>query len=124
MRRVFLHPSSVHFKTGTFSSNYLAFAETQATDTKAYIRDATEMSPYAALCFGGILETSFNDGIVSIGDGITRFKATRAIVALIQALRNKLDELLQAKINDPYVQVDHSTPVVQAAVQLISSDGV
>ncbi len=124
MRRVFLHPSSVHFKTGTFSSNYLAFAETQATDTKAYIRDATEMSPYAALCFGGSLETSFNDGIVSIGDGITRFKATRAIVALIQALRNKLDELLQAKINDPYVQVDHSTPVVQAAVQLISSDGV
>jgi ATP-dependent RNA helicase DHX57 len=51
------------------------------------------------------------------------FSAVGRVVALINALRRKLDALLDAKISNPGLQISKSD-VVKTTVRIIATDGL
>lgn len=128
MTRVFVHPSSICFKNNAYnSSNYVLYGEKQLSfnlqkESKIYLRNVSEMGPYALLLFGGKLEAQYLDGTITVDNWI-RFSAPGRIVALIQLLRKRLDELLEEKIVDPSVNIFDSK-VLEAACSLLTTDGL
>lgn len=51
--RVFIHPSSVCFSAGSYSSGWLLYTEMVQT-SKVYVREASMAPLYALLLFGGM----------------------------------------------------------------------
>jgi len=128
MTRAFVHPSSICFKNNAYnSSNYVIYGEKQLSfnlqkESKIYLRNVSEIGPYALLLFGGKLEAQYLDGTITVDNWI-RFSAPGRIVALIQLLRRQLDELLEEKIIDPSVNI-YDSKVLEAAVALLNTDGL
>jgi ATP-dependent RNA helicase DHX57 len=118
--RVFMHPTSVNFHTQTFASPWLAFL-TKVQTAKVYVRDATVISSYALLLFGGEIRVDRTNGFIVVGDWI-RFHADLKIAILIKELRRELDKLMWAKIADPDVDIG-SSPICAALLRLVTSDG-
>eukprot|EP00541_Cyclophora_tenuis_P012203 CAMPEP_0116572578 /NCGR_PEP_ID=MMETSP0397-20121206/18257_1 /TAXON_ID=216820 /ORGANISM="Cyclophora tenuis, Strain ECT3854" /LENGTH=202 /DNA_ID=CAMNT_0004100929 /DNA_START=60 /DNA_END=669 /DNA_ORIENTATION=+ len=97
--RVFIHPSSVNFSTGSYSCPWLVYHELVRT-SKPFLRDVTECSAYALLLFGGRLDVQASNGVIVVEDRV-RLSANARIGALIGGLRKKIDDLLSKKIADP-----------------------
>lgn len=90
--------------------------------TKVFLRDCTEVSPYALLLFGGAIDVRVAEGIIVL-DSWARFRTVGRIAALIGSLRSKIDELLLIKISDPSVDIA-AAKEAQALVALLQSDGM
>lgn len=105
--RVFIHPSSNNFAVGSYSCPWIVYHRLIRT-SKAYISDATECNPYSLLLFGGKMEVQASKGLIVLDDWI-RLSANARIGSLIGGLREKLDELLMAKVSDPSLDVAGST---------------
>jgi ATP-dependent RNA helicase DHX57 len=67
--RVFMHPTAVNFTTQTYASPWLAYLSKIQT-SKVYVRDATVISAYALLLFGGEIEVDRENGFIVIGSWI------------------------------------------------------
>ena len=119
--RVHLHPSSVLFAEREWPSHWAVYHEIVVSE-RAYVRDACEVKPYALLLFGGSLEAQPLRGTVTV-DGWVRFEATPRVIALVNELRRRLDEVLEAKLLDPALDVSRS-PVVRGVVRLLETNGV
>ncbi|EST07241.1 Helicase-associated domain protein [Kalmanozyma brasiliensis GHG001] len=113
--RVFLHPSSTLFSCKGFDSSYLtSFAKSStgaATDSKVYLRDATEVPLFGLLLFGGKLKINHFAGGIGIGTNQTgggdkeenwvRLRANARIGVLCAQLRRLLDAVLDHAIDEP-----------------------
>ena len=118
--RVFLHPTSVNFSAGKFESPWLLWTERVET-SKIFLRQSSMISPYAILLFGGQLQVEHEAGLISL-DGTWSFKAPARIGILIRELRDEVRGLLAEKLENPAMQIS-SSPIVDALLTLLSSDG-
>ena len=71
---------------------------------------------------GGALEPRPLDGTIAV-DGWITFSANARVAALVAALRDRLDELLEAKARDPGLDLA-AAPVVGAIRRLLLHDGL
>jgi ATP-dependent RNA helicase DHX57 len=119
--RVFIHPSSANFATGSYSCPWLVYHSLVRT-SKAFLRDVTECSAYALLLFGGELEVQAASGVILV-DGWAQLSANARIGSLIGGLRKKVDELLTKKVVDPSFELAN-TDEMNIIVKLIRTDGL
>jgi ATP-dependent RNA helicase DHX57 len=119
--RVFIHPSSANFTTGSYNCPWLVYHSLVRT-SKAFLRDVTECSAYALLLFGGELEVQAASGVILV-DGWAQLSANARIGSLIGGLRKKVDELLTKKVADPSFELAN-TLEMNLIVKLIRTDGL
>ena len=119
--RVFLHPASVCFKERSWPSPWAVYNECVETH-KTYVRDCSEAAPYSLLLFGGNLEPKPLESLILV-DGWIRFHANARVAALVAALRHRVDALLEAKAQDPTIDLE-AAPVVKAILRLLLHDGL
>jgi len=123
-----LHPSSIANK-GQLASKYLVYHERVKT-TRVYIRDATPVSPYALILFGGgkmEIEkgAEYNESVFRL-DGWLGFRCPKKDHLLVMQLRSLLDGILRHKVENPKVDFSvEAENVVQAVKELLvlDSDG-
>ncbi|KAJ1596550.1 hypothetical protein NDA11_007513 [Ustilago hordei] len=139
--RVFLHPSSTLFSCKGFQSSYLTTFSKSATgaasDSKVYLRDATEVPLFGLLLFGGKLKINHFAGGIAIGSNQTmqkgskdenwvRLRANARIGVLCAQLRRLLDAVLDHAIDHP--QDMFAAPgckeVLQVIGQVLQRDGI
>ncbi|KAG0238761.1 hypothetical protein BGW42_002627 [Actinomortierella wolfii] len=121
--RVFLHPSSILFQTNQFPVPFLVYFSKLET-TKVFIHDATMISMYGLLLFGGQVKVDHLGRGLEVGkDGFIRLRAFARIGVLVNQLKKLLDALLQAKISNPDLNVSDN-PVIDMMLKLIITDGV
>lgn len=119
--RVFVHPSSANFSTGSYSCPWLVYNSLVRT-SKPFLRDVTECDGYPLLLFGGPIEVLASKDIVVV-DGWCQLGAHARIGSLMGALRRRLDELLILKVNDPSYNIAASNEMA-VIVKLIMTDGL
>ena len=119
--RVFIHPSSANFSVGNFGCPYLVYNGLVRT-SKPFLRDVTECSAYALLLFGGSLEVQSRNDMIVI-DNWVQLSANARIGALIRFLRDKMDDLLAKKIEEPSIDLSNSTEM-KLIVKLLITDGL
>jgi ATP-dependent RNA helicase DHX57 len=119
--RVFIHPASAMYTVGNFGCPWLVFHSMIRT-SKPYLRDVTECSVYGLLLFGGKLTVKTRNNLILV-DSWVRLSANARIGALIQALRSKMDDLLQSKIDNPSSVSISDAPVMKVIVKLLLTDG-
>jgi len=122
-----LHPSCITGKSrGVLSSKYLVYHERVKT-TRVYIRDATPVSPYALILFGGgkmevkvgSSTTGGNDESFLRLDGWLGFKCPRRDHLLVMTLRKELDEILKHKVAHPKEDFTEAGAGIMDAVKAI-----
>ena len=104
---VYLHPSTIAFNQSALDSRYCCYHEIVKT-SKTYARDATTVSPFAMLLFGGSLKVYHAHGIVSV-DGWLHFRLDAKPATLIKYLRDQMEKILLQKIVNPQDDVFDST---------------
>ena len=118
-----LHPSSVLYgRQGGFGQPFLVFHEKVKT-SQVYVRDATAVSPFALLLFGGAVQVEHLKGMVTL-DNWLRFSVAAQHAVLIVAMRGKLMHIMQRKLENPKLnlfQDEESSKVIQALSMLVGS---
>lgn len=84
-----LHPSSVCADVPRLHSRYLAYHEMVAT-SQIYLRDATAVSPYSLLLFGGAIDVQHASGTVTL-DGSLAFRCNPRVALLFRELRARYE---------------------------------
>jgi len=119
-----LHPSSIAGKcTSNMSSKYLVYHERVKT-TRVYIRDATPVSPYALLLFGGgslhvePCSAGSPESVMRL-DGWLGFKCPRRDHMLVTELRDVLDKIMRNKIENPKSEFCSNARGIIGAVKAI-----
>lgn len=119
-----LHPSCITGKVkGALMSNYLVYHERVKT-TRVYIRDATPVSPYALLLFGGGKMKVEDCPLGSsesrlILDGWVHFKCPRRDHLVVMELREVLDGILRHKVENPKKDFTEEAEGIIGAVKAI-----
>ena len=120
--RVFMHPRSALFGTHTFPVPWVSYLSIVQT-SKPFVQDATTAAVYPLLLFGGDI-TSERDGEVLCVDGWVRVRPQGAKIAvLMRHLRAHLDKLLTHLISHPGDRAALESPVLEAIVVLIRTNG-
>ena len=135
--RVWPHPSSLIFDENYFKFPWLVY-NTCFITSRPFICDASEISPHAMLLFGGSIIVDSENGTIAVqtpamiaaataaayrdGGQWVRFRADPHIGVLVKALRKRIDELLNEKINDPTSAIDKDKAIL-AAISLIITEG-
>ena len=119
-----LHPSCITSKSkGALASKYLVYHEMVKT-TKVYIRDATPVSPYALLLFGGgridveACPRGSHETVLRL-DGWLAFKCQRKDHLLVMELREVLDGILRHKVENPKKDFTEEAAGIIGAVKAI-----
>lgn len=124
-----LHPSCITGKAtkGSLSSKYLVYHERVKT-TRVYIRDATPISPYALLLFGGgRMEVEgcprgSNESVLRL-DGWLGFKCPRKDHLLVMELREVLDGILRHKVENPKQDfTEEAEGIIDAVKAILTMD--
>lgn len=119
--RVFLHPSSINFKTRSYASPWLVYLEKRQT-SKTFLFDSSMVTPYALLLFGGEITVDHQTGLVAV-DGDIQFSAPARIAVLVKGLRQELDRLLSEKVDDPNLDMSRHQ-VIEAILKLLNTNGL
>ena len=119
--RVFIHPSSANFTTGSYSCPWLVYHSMVRT-SKPFLRDITECNAYPLLLFGGEMQVQASNNIVVI-DNWVKLSANARIGSLMGGLRRKVDTLLSRKVEDPSFEIAN-TEEMSLIVKLITTDGL
>lgn len=114
--RVFLHPESINFDEGNYGSRWLAYFSKVQT-SRVFVRDATMVSPYAILLFGGDIEVRHAHEQLVVDKWVI-FKAPARVAVLVRELRRNLDGLLMRKFDNPGIDV-HEDPQSRAVSDAI-----
>lgn len=120
-QEVFIHPASINYTTNDWSCPWLVYHERVHT-SQVFVRDCTEVSPFALLLFGGRISVQAGQGRIAVDDWV-RFEAIGRIAALVNKLRQRLDAMLWEKIQNPRVDVAGSK-LSEALVELLQTDGM
>lgn len=119
-----LHPSSIAGKQlSRMTSKYLVYHERVKT-TRVYIRDATPVSPYALLLFGGgslhveACAAGSPESVMRL-DGWLGFKCPRRDHMLVTELRGVLDKIMRNKIENPKTEFCANARGIIGAVKAI-----
>lgn len=119
-----LHPSSIAGKfTSRMDTKYLVYHERVKT-TRVYIRDATPVSPYALLLFGGgslkvePCAAGSPESVMRL-DGWLGFKCPRRDHMLVTELRGVLDKIMRNKIENPKIEFCRNARGIIGAVKAI-----
>ncbi|KAK9844162.1 hypothetical protein WJX81_006552 [Elliptochloris bilobata] len=116
-----IHPCSVNFATARFNSRYLVYHEKVQT-SQVWLRDCTAVGALPLLLFGGEVSRQAAAGTVSI-DGWLKLDCPLKVAVLLAELRARLDGLLQAKIEQPSLDIwQQGGPVIAAIIQLLDSE--
>ena len=84
---VFVHPMSVNFSSVAFESPMLLYFEKVKT-TKVYVRDATMITPYPLLLFGGELEVKHEEKLIVVDDWLS-FVSMGKVAVLISGASSR-----------------------------------
>ncbi|XP_047508277.1 putative ATP-dependent RNA helicase DHX57 isoform X1 [Pieris napi] len=125
---VSLHPSSVNFTIGHYTSPYLVYQEKVKT-TKVFIRECSMVPQVPLVLFSGcnlVVELHNGTFIVSLEDGWIMFQVENHEVAeMLKAIRIELINLLEEKINDPSLNLLHyekGNKIINTIVQIVTKD--
>ncbi|XP_045484488.1 putative ATP-dependent RNA helicase DHX57 [Pieris rapae] len=125
---VSLHPSSVNFTIGHYTSPYLVYQEKVKT-TKVFIRECSMVPQVPLVLFSGcnlVVELHNGTFIVSLEDGWIMFQVENHEVAeMLKAIRIELINLLEEKINDPSLNLLHyekGNKIINTIVQIVTRD--
>lgn len=119
--RVFLHGTCQLKNETGFSVPWLVYL-TKMETFKIFIYDATMVTAYSLLLFGGDIKVDHENSHIVIDDWI-RFIAPARTAVLVKELRNLLDFLILTKIGNPSLDLSDSG-TVQAIERLLKSDGL
>lgn len=86
---------------------------------KLYVRDATVVSPFALLLFGGALRVYHRLGVITVDEWL-KFRIAAKPATLVKHLRAQMEALLLRKIVSPEDDIV-STPEATALIQSIST---
>jgi len=117
---VSLHPASVNAAVPKFPSRWFVYYEKVRT-SKIFLRDATMVSAYPLLLFGGELDVAHAKQTISV-DGWIEFGAPPRVAVLFRQLRAELDRLLLQKIKEPKLELERTGRTVSAIVQLLHEE--
>jgi len=118
-----LHPCSVNFDCMDFESRWLVYHEKVETSA-VFLRDATMVTPYPLLLFGGEISVQHSAHTVKL-DRWIEFEMDARVGVQFRALRGLLDNLLLRKVQDPGLDVwKEGGPLIDAVVQVLSNEGV
>jgi uncharacterized membrane protein YgcG len=123
-----LHPSCITGKAkGALSSKYLVYHERVKT-SRVYIRDATPVSPYALILFGGgkmeveDCPRGGNESVLRL-DGWLGFKCPRRDHLLVMELREVLDGILRHKVENPKKDfTEEAEGIIDAVKAILTMD--
>ena len=123
-----LHPSCITGKTkGPLLSKYLVYHERVKT-TRVYIRDATPVSPYDLLLFGGgriqveDCPRGSNESVLRL-DGWLGFKCPLKDHLLVMELREVLDGILRHKVENPKKDfTEEAEGIIDAVKAILTMD--
>ncbi|KAF8055672.1 DHX57 [Scenedesmus sp. PABB004] len=118
--RVWVHPASVCFTAGSYSSGWLVYSQLVET-SRAFAREVSMVPVWSLLAFGGELEVLHDQGLLLL-DGWAKFKAPARVGVLIKHLRAAVASLLAAKVADPSLDLAGQR-VVEALHALLATDG-
>ncbi|KAI0785417.1 hypothetical protein BC629DRAFT_1593889 [Irpex lacteus] len=125
--RVFLHPSSVLFRSAEWKVPFVAYFQKHMS-SKVFLRDATEVPFYALLMFGGPIDVNHIGGGLTVGNKTTAYvklKAWPRIGVLVKQLRQLLDVQLKRCVEEGgTLDFRADNPVVQAVLALLQGDGL
>ncbi|KAJ3062934.1 hypothetical protein HDU98_001250 [Podochytrium sp. JEL0797] len=117
-QEVFLHPSSCMSSVALFE-DLLVIYHAKVLTSKVFLRDATMVSPWPVLMFGGEIMVDHEGRTISLNETI-KYQAFPRIAVLVNALRKRLDLVLEDKIQRPDMDV-LKTPVGKVLIDLLSS---
>jgi len=115
---IYLHPCTLSFSAKQLDYRYICYRDIIQT-RKLYIRDATVVSPFAILLFGGALHVYHREGLISVDEWL-KFKIAAKPATLVKHLRSQMESMLLRKIVDPEEDVT-STPEARALIEAIST---
>jgi HrpA-like RNA helicase len=115
---VYLHPSTLSFSAKQLEYRYCCYREIMQT-RKLYVRDATVVSPFALLLFGGALRVYHTEGVVTVDEWL-KFRIDRTPATLVKYLRAQMESMLLRKIVAPDDDVS-STTEAKAVIESIST---
>lgn len=115
---VYLHPSTISFSAKRLDSRYCCYHEIVKT-SKTYVRDATPVSEFALLLFGGSLKVYHTHGVVTVDDWL-KFRIAAKPATLVKHLRAQMESMLLKKIVSPEEDVTGS-PEGKALIQAVST---
>ncbi|KAL1506304.1 hypothetical protein ABEB36_005693 [Hypothenemus hampei] len=107
---VFMHRSSVNFTVNSFPSPYMVYLEKVRT-SKVFFRDCTMMPLVPLVLFSGDVDIVVQNGstFLSLEDGWILIQVDEHRVAeMIKMIRTELYNLLEAKIKDPLLNIQHN----------------
>lgn len=116
-----MHPGSVLFSEASLPSPFLVYHEKVKTSA-VFVRDATMITPLQLLLFGGEVAVQHETGTVTV-DGWIAFNAKAKVAVLTRRLREKLRELLSAKVERPDLDVSQlGERVIEATYKLLADE--
>ncbi|XP_046749004.1 putative ATP-dependent RNA helicase DHX57 isoform X1 [Diprion similis] len=123
-----VHPSSVNFTVGHFSSPYLVFQEKIKT-SRIFIREISMVPMLALVLFSGYgIDIELHNGtfILSLEDGWIMFSVeSHRVAQLLQRMRVELVKLLEEKMQDPLLNLVHHSKgkkIIQTIVNIVTRD--
>jgi len=121
--KIQIHPSSINFEAKQFITKWLVYHERVQT-TAIFVRDATAVTPYQLLLFGGKIEVQHAQGTISI-DRWATFQAPAKVGVLLKEIRNQLDRVLAEKIENVGKSVsDLSGQLVLTILELLDGEKI
>ncbi|XP_053978482.1 putative ATP-dependent RNA helicase DHX57 [Hylaeus volcanicus] len=125
---VSIHPSSVNFHVGYFSSPYLVFQEKIKT-SKVFIKEISMVPILLLILFSGYeLNIELHNGlsIVSLEDGWILFSVeSHTVGQLLQRIRVELITLLEQKMKDPLLNLlnhQNGKKIIQTIVNVVTRE--
>ncbi|KAL7302548.1 hypothetical protein TKK_0005184 [Trichogramma kaykai] len=123
-----LHPSSVNYTIGHYSSPYLVYQEKIKT-SKIFIREVTMVSILSLVLFSGYgIDIELHNGtfIISLEDGWIMFAVESERTAqLLQHARVELVKLLEQKMQDPLMNIvahPNGRKIIRTIVEIVTRE--
>ncbi|KAJ3402528.1 ATPdependent RNA helicase [Chytriomyces hyalinus] len=116
-QEVFLHPSSCMSSVSLYEDLVVMY-HSKVLTSKVYLRDATMVSPWAVLMFGGELCVDMEGRTLAVSE-LVKFQAFPRIAVLVNGLRKQLDRLLALKVEQPDMDA-LETPLGAVLTELLS----
>lgn len=111
-------PCTLLSSSRMLKDRFVCFQDIMQT-RKLYVRDATVVSPFALLLFGGALRVFHRQGVISVDEWL-KFRITAKPATLVKHLRAQMENMLLRKIISPDDDVI-STPESKALIQAVST---